>query len=186
MAYIIIRRSCGTLLNVDEEVSRRFRELRLRQLALSEYRAKFGRFLEPDEHYEMGWPPQGFLADPGWWHVEWPSCSEQWPSCSEHGEEYDDSCDECQGLDQDGFVVIDQSAQWEWTVEVQTWARKTELDGSTSNIEVDEHQWILGFTSSDPREVEYGPEKGSPFRADLIREFWSSERADALGLPERD
>jgi hypothetical protein len=151
----------------------------LRQFALSEYRAKFGRFLEPEEHYEMDWPPQGFLAAPGLWHVER-------TYCSDHGEEHDDSCDECRGLDHRGTVVIDQPAQWEWTVEVRKWAGETELDGSTSDIEVDAHQWIVGFTSFDPRDVEYGPEMGSPYRAEVIREFWASERADARALPGTD
>jgi hypothetical protein len=140
----------------------------LRQLALSEYRATFDRFLEPNEYHEMDWPPQGFLATPGWWYVEL-------PSCSDHGEDYDDSCGECRGLDQAGTVVIDRPAEWEWTVEVRTWARETKPDGSISEIEVDAQQWTLGFTPVDPREVEYGSEKGSPYRAELLREFRAFE-----------
>lgn len=144
----------------------------LRELVITQYRAEFGQFLEPDEHYEMDWPPRGFLSDPGAWHV-------QWPSCSEHGEDREDSCDECQGLDHQEIVVVDQPAQWEWTVDVRTLARKTEPNSSTFDIEVDAHEWILGVTSCDPRQVEYGPAKGSPYRAELIRQFWPSDGVDA-------
>jgi hypothetical protein len=140
----------------------------LRHLALRDHCARFDRFLEPNERHQMDWPPQGFLASAGWWYV-------RLPSCSQHGEDCDDSCDECRTLDRDGIVVIDQPAQWEWTVEIRTIERGKKSDGSTFETEVDAQHWILGYTDIDPREVEYGPEKGSPARSELIRAFWASE-----------
>jgi hypothetical protein len=141
----------------------------LRQLALSEYCAIFDRHLEPNEHHEMDWPPQGFLTSSGSWYVDF-------PLCSEHDVDYDDSCEECRSLDRDGTVVIDVPAEWDWTVEVRTVALETRSDGSTFEDDTDQDRWNIGSTPFDPREVEYGPEKGSPYRAELIRVFWAEER----------
>jgi hypothetical protein len=141
-----------------------------RQLSLSEYRAIFEKFLEPGGYYDLTWPPEGFLSSPGDWHVTDPEL------CSEHGDDYADGCEECQRLDRTVEVVVDQDATWEWSVEVETWGPEERSDGTTSIELLETDRWTIGYTDVDPREVEYGPHKGSPARAEMVERYWRAVR----------
>lgn len=138
---------------------------RLRDLALRAYNARFGKYLEPGQRYEMEWPPEGSLSHPGSWHVEFP-----W--CRIHGEDLDEDCPECAAADAEPTVVIDRPAAWEWNARTQLVITETLPDGSTRTYGEDEDRWLLGYTDVDPREVEYGPEQGTGERADIVRAFW--------------
>lgn len=142
---------------------------RLRDLALRAYNERFGKYLDPGQRYEMDWPPEGSLSDPGSWYVET-------PSCPMHGEDLDDGCRECDAAAAEPSTVIDRPASWEWNVGTRLVITETLPDGSSQEHEEDEDRWLLGFTDVDPREVEYGPEKGTGERADLVRAFWKAER----------
>ena len=144
----------------------------LRQLALAEYRAKFDKYLEPGGHHEITWPPEGYLTSPGSWYVTEPGL------CDEHADEYVDECEECRSLDRGGQVV-DRDATWEWTVEVETWEPQENADGTTSIELLQTDPWTIGYTDVDPREVEYGPVKGSPYRTEMVRKYWHSRRRAA-------
>jgi hypothetical protein len=140
----------------------------LRQLALSEYRSKFDKYLEPGQHHDITWPPEGTLITDGNWHIHEPD------PCSKHGDDYDDNCDDCACLDRDRTMVIEHNAEWEWTIEVQTWERRQLADGTTVTELVETEQWAIGCTQVNPCDVEYGPVKASPERAALEYEFWNS------------
>lgn len=141
----------------------------LRQLALAEYRARFDKYLEPGGRHDITWPPEGFLASPGRWYEQEPGL------CDEHGDEYAEECEECMGLDRGGQTVVDRDATWEWTVEVQTWEPQETRHGTSVEL-LETDPWTIGYTDVDPREVEYGPVKGSPDRAELVRRYWHSVR----------
>lgn len=142
---------------------------RLRDLALRAYNERFGKYLDPGQRYEMDWPPEGSLSHPGSWYVEV-------PSCRVHGEDLDDGCPECEAAEAEPVVVIDRPASWEWNVRTRLVITETLPDGSSREYEEDEDRWLLGYTDVDPREVEYGPEKGTGERADLVRAFWKAEQ----------
>lgn len=148
---------------------------RLRNLALRAYNERFEKYLDPGQRYEMDWPPEGSLSNPGAWYVET-------PSCPVHGEDLDDSCPECETADAKPVVVIDRPASWEWNVGIRLVTRETLPDGSSQEQEEDEDPWLLGFTDVDPREVEYGPEKDTGERADLVRAFWQADQAEQTKL----
>lgn len=141
---------------------------RLRERALHAYDARFGKFLDSGQRYEMDWPPEGSLAHPGSWYVEA-------PSCRVHGEDLDDDCPECAATETEAVVVVDRPASWEWNVRTWLVVHEPLPDGSSREHREDEDRWLIGYTDVDPREVEYGPERGTGERADLVRAFWKAE-----------
>jgi hypothetical protein len=142
---------------------------RLRELALRAYNDQFGRFLDAGQRYEIDWPPEGSLFSPGSWYADE-------SSCSEHGDEFEDGCGECDVAGAEPVVVIDRPASWEWSVATRLVITEKGPDGSRQEYAEDEDRWLLGFTDADPRDVEYGAEKGTGERAELVSAFWKVER----------
>jgi hypothetical protein len=108
------------------------------------------------------------LSTAGSWHFREPE------PCSEHGDDHDDDCAECHRHIRERTIVVEQDAEWDWTVEVQTWERRELADGATVTELVETDRWTIGWTQVNPCEVEYGPLRGSPDRAVLECEFWRS------------
>lgn len=145
----------------------------LHQLAQSEHEARYARFLQAGQHFELDWPPEGSLVSAGSWHDET-------PSCPEHGTAIDEGCTGCAATLDETWTVIDRPASWEWSTRVRT----VDATGNEKDHGYQEGQvWILGHTDVDPRDVEYGPPFGSGEREALIRELW---KVDLMPLSPTD
>jgi hypothetical protein len=127
----------------------------IEKLAESTYRVEYDFEFEEGSAHRISWPPTGNLWNPGAWYWTDPD------QCGEHGDDYQDSCEECDSLDQQGKVHVEEQAQWDWSVRVEIYN-----DGD----QVLQDRWEIGSTFMDPREVEYGPSRHHPLRQLLFME----------------
>jgi len=139
----------------------------LRELAQSVYNARYGKFLEPGESYEITWPPTGYLGTQGEW--KWSEPEE----CGEHGDEHENDCEECEGLSEGGDRRRLSDAQWCWKVSVH----RHLVDGDVE-FDDDVGGWDIGRTPVAPWSVEYSTYPFKEFREPVMTAVgWVVEEA---------
>lgn len=108
-------------------------------LVLAAYQKEWGRFLEDNQTFAIVWPPRGYLTTDGYLGEG------ELGACIEHGEE---DCGDC--LEFKGMPGEIASAQWEWSVTIETY----EWEETAGSLE-DTESFQFMTTLMDPRDVDY-------------------------------
>lgn len=110
-----------------------------RILVLDAFRRKWGQRLEPDQTYEIVWPPEASLWTEGHIYRGEPT------DCVEHN---DPRCEDCEYWNESVGDI--EPAEWQWRVQIDTyrWYRGA---GASDGFE-----WFEFMTTKmDPRDVDY-------------------------------